>query len=739
MKKLLLPPVFSFVFSFSLCAQTQDSLRLINLEEVVVSGNKTEERKSDLPHQIDLILQKNIGQTSPLTTADALSGSGAVYVQKSQQGGGSPVLRGFEANRVLLVVDGVRMNNAIYRAGHLQNSISTDPNMMERIEVLQGAGSVIYGTDAIGGVISFFTRKPALGDSTRFEGKSSGYLRYSSANQGVTGHATLNLGNRKWAFLTGVTASDFGDLRSGKKDQKDYPDFGDANFYVKRIDGRDSVFSNSDPDVQRFSGYRQLDILQKILFNPGKNSLHTLNFQLSTTTDVPRYDRLQALSNGQPRFAQWYYGPQERLFVAYELKRRQNSWWADEFRFTPAFQRIGESRHDRGFGKYERNDLVENLKIYSANMDLFKQVDGHEIRYGGELVHNSLESDGTAENIVTGSRKSIASRYPDGSYTTTGLYFSHRWELLGTKLILSDGLRFSSVSLNADFDPQFFESDLAEVNQKSNSQNMHFGVVGTLPAGFRFNLLLSTGFRNPNIDDLGKTFETNGGDLVVANPDLRPEQVFYREIGLTKTFKAQGSLQVNAYVSSLTDAIVVQPFAVGGQDSVDFMGSRFRSLANVNVDKARVWGISANGKFQVAPSWVLRGNLTYTEGRDLTNDVPLDHIPPLYGNVSVAFEKNRCFAQANFLFNGMKKLADYSPSGEDNLNYATPDGTPDWQTWNVHLGYQFTKFLRLQAGVENILDLNYRTFASGINAPGRNFVLSLTILDIFISRKGAKI
>lgn len=724
MQKLHLPLLLGAI-CLACMAKAQDSLQSVNLEEIVVSGNKITEKKSDIPHQIDIILQSQINKTSPLTTADALANSGAVFVQKSQQGGGSPVIRGFEANRVLLVVDGVRMNNAIYRAGHLQNSITTDPNVMERIEVLQGAGSVIYGTDAIGGVMSFFTQKPMLGDSSNFKGKTNGFVRYSSANEGKTAHAAINLGNQKWASLTAVTASEFGDLRSGANDMMDYPNFGDRNVYVKTENGTDQVLTNKHPDVQKGSGYKQLDVLQKILYAPGNGTEHLLNFQLSTSTDVPRYDRLTTMSNGQPKYAEWYYGPQTRQFLSYQLKKEAKKWWADDLRFTPAVQLIDESRHDRGLNKILRNNYNESLTIYSGNLDLYKQVKGHEIRYGAEVTHNVLESEAHTDNLESGQQEAIQSRYPDGTYTTAGLYFSHRWEVLDGKLILSDGLRFSSVKIDANFDQRFFDTDMAHVRQQSQSQNLHLGVVGNLSGGLRLNAMLSTGFRNPNIDDLGRTFETNGGDLIVANPDLRPEQVFYREIGLTQSIGNLGFLNINAYFSTLTDAIVPKPFAVNGQDSVDFMGSRFRTLANVNVGKAKVWGITASSKFQLSHRLIFRGNITYTEGRDLTNKVPLDHIAPLYGKASLEYETAKFFAQASFLFNGMKKLEDYSPSGEDNEQYATADGTPAWQTWNVYAGRQLTKLLCLQVGVENILDLNYRTFASGINAPGRNFVVSL--------------
>ena len=115
---------------------------------------------------------------NPQTTADLLSNSGEVFIQKSQQGGGSPMIRGFATNRVLIAVDEVRMNNAIFRSGNLQNVISIDPFAVENTEVLFGPGSVIYGSDAIGGVMSFTTLAPKFSDSSKV--LISGCLLYTS-------------------------------------------------------------------------------------------------------------------------------------------------------------------------------------------------------------------------------------------------------------------------------------------------------------------------------------------------------------------------------------------------------------------------------------------------------------------------------------------------------------------------------------------------------------------------------
>lgn len=703
----------------------QDTLRALNLEEVVITGSKVAEKKDDIPQQIDLVLSGRITQLSPQTSADAIAKTGAAYVQKSQQGGGSPVIRGFEANKILLVVDGVRMNNAVYRAGHLQNSITTDPNMMERIEVLKGAGSVVYGTDALGGVIAFYTRRPMLSDSAGVQPSLKAFVRYASANEGKTVHGSLNLGGKKWASLTGITLNDFGDLRSGARDIKNYPGFGNCYYYVKRIDGQDVVLENSDPLIQRESGYKQLDFLQKFLFVSGKGDQHTLNFQLSTTSNISRYDRLQTFAGSKPRFAEWYYGPEGRILISYEWQKGLKKWWADLARLTPAVQLIEESRNDRALGKDILNSLVDRLKIYSVNFDLFRELGSHELRYGAELVHNSLNSTGTAENITTSEKTASLSRYPNGTYSTAGVYFSHSVKLLNGRLHISDGMRFSSVLLDVKFDSRFFDTNLLDLRQKSNSQNLFLGGVATLPANFRLSAMFSTGFRNPNIDDSGKTFVTNENDLTIPNPDLRPEQVFYREVGLTKNFGEAGYLSTTAFVSNLNDAIVVRPFQFNGQDSMEYRGNRYRTLAKVNTGKARIWGISGNAHFKLHRDLTLQGNISYTKGRDLNQDTPLDHISPLYGMGSLAYEKNQWQFEVYYLFNGWKKIEDYAPDGEDNLKYATPDGTPAWHTWNFRASWQLSKRFRVQAAVENLADLRYRTFASGINAPGRSYILSL--------------
>ena len=125
------------------------------------------------------------------------------------------MIRGFATNRLLLSVDGVRMNNAIFRGGNIQNVISIDPFTIKSTEVIFGPGSVIYGSDAIGGVMNFYTNNPQFSktDSLEVFGKSN--YRYSSANNENTVHVDFNLGKREWAFLSSLTYNNFGDLKMG--------------------------------------------------------------------------------------------------------------------------------------------------------------------------------------------------------------------------------------------------------------------------------------------------------------------------------------------------------------------------------------------------------------------------------------------------------------------------------------------------------------------------------------------
>ena len=246
--------------------QLRLSPSLLKMDEIVVSANRFKQHSVDIPAKITPITKKEIALQNPQTAADLLTISGKVFMQKSQQGGGSPMIRGFATNRLLYAIDGIRMNTAIFRGGNIQNVISLDPFATESTEVLFGPGSVMYGSDAIGGVMSFQTLTPQFSSEEKAFVTGSAVTRYSSANNEKTGHFDVNVGWKKWASVTSISSNDFGDLRMGSHGPDEYL----RPFYVQRQNGVDVVVTNDDPLVQKPTAYSQINLMQKVRFAPNE-------------------------------------------------------------------------------------------------------------------------------------------------------------------------------------------------------------------------------------------------------------------------------------------------------------------------------------------------------------------------------------------------------------------------------------------------------------------------------------
>ena len=224
------------------------------LEEVVVSAYRTAESKRNITQEISVIRSKEIQNSLERTTVDVLSSQNSVAIQKSQQGGGSIILRGMEASRVLLVVDGIRMNNLIYRSGHLQNAITVDPNVLERIEVSFGPTSNAYGSDALGGVVHFITETPEFSVKRKYSWSEK--VQYSSVNNSSITNLKFNFSDKRFASLTSLTSSVYGDLKSGKRINPYYGEsHGDRNYYVHVGMYGDTILQNKNPHLQIGSSY----------------------------------------------------------------------------------------------------------------------------------------------------------------------------------------------------------------------------------------------------------------------------------------------------------------------------------------------------------------------------------------------------------------------------------------------------------------------------------------------------
>ena len=701
----------------------------VTLSQLVISATRSTNKSEFVAQPISSIQRKDIQFINPANAADLLAQTGTALVQKSQLGGGSPILRGFEANKVLYVVDGVRMNNAIYRGGHLQDILSLDPMAMENVEVAYGPSAVAYGSDALGGVMSFNTRSPRFTSGDRLV-RGNAMLRYSSANQSAT-HLNLETSTARFATFTAFTFNNFGDLRQGNIRNPNYPTFGARPWYVERTNNRDSVITNPNPNIQVGSGYNQYDFLEKISFKQSDKLTHTLNFQYSTTNNVPRYDRLTQVEIENPRFAEWYYGPQTRAMAAYHANLSNGKRLYTTGRITLAWQSIDQTRHDRRFNSPSLNNRLENVKVYSVNADFSKKTlrETTAIQYGFEYYFNDVTSTAYSENIYTGNQSPLDTRYASGGSSMSGASaYATTIHKVNRKLTLNAGIRYSHVNLSASFtDKTFFDFPFTDVNQSNGNVNGSVGIVLTPNPKWRITALASTGFRAANVDDLSKVFESNAGNLIVPNNELKPEKVKNIEATLERKFNRNTSLALNGYYMRYTNALTTGKAQFDGQDSIFYDGTLSPVYTTINADKAYIYGGNLSLNSQVNDHFSIQSSVVYTYGRiqTINGETPLDHIPPVYGRTGFTVQQQKFRGEFFLMYNGWKRIEDYRLDAEDNENYATSDGMPAWYTLNAKASYQFQENIQLMIGLENILDANYRVFASNISGAGRNVTLTL--------------
>lgn len=701
--------------------------KTIRIDEVIISANRWEEKKSEIPFEIMSLDVGKMAFNNVQTVADALESTGQVFVQKSQLGGGSPMIRGFGANSVLIVVDGVRMNNAIFRGGNLQNIINIDPNSLESSEVIFGPGAVIYGSDALGGIMDFHTAKPRFSADDKLSVHGTAMLRYSTANREQTGSILLSAGKRKWAYLGSISYSDFDDLCTGAFRTSAHPDYGKRPEYVLRVDGKDSIFQNNNVNLQRFSGYNQINTLQKIALRINDESELSYTFNYSNTGNIPRYDRLIYYEDGLPVDAEWYYGPQKWMMNALKYTSYRNLGFFSAMKLTIAFQNFEESRHDRRFQRAVLRNRFEKVNVFSFNADMEKELNSlSSIFYGAEYINNFVNSTAWSQNVDTGEISDLSTRYPDGGSTVNVLaaYLSMKHQLKNA-LFLNGGIRYTHQFLSAKFSGNQFNFN--NIDQDNKAVNGNVGLVWKSRPSFQLSGLLSSGFRAPNIDDISKVFDSEPGSVVVPNPGLQPEYSYNAEISVRKIFTDKIELTGTVFYSFLQNAMVRGDFNLNGEDSIIYDGELSKVQAIVNTGKANIFGFSAGMKVEFSSAWSALGHINITEGRDIVNHEPLRHTTPVFGIASVVYKKARLKSEAFVRFNGSRSFDNLPPSEQAKAYLYTSDGSLPWYTVNFRAEYAVNKMLMANVALENLLDHHYRTYSSGISAPGRNLILSLRL------------
>ena len=703
----------------------------INLDQVVVSASRWRQTSGDIPAKIITVSPQEVAFQNPQTAADLLGISGKVFIQKSQQGGGSPMIRGFATNRLIYTIDGVRMNTAIFRGGNLQNVINLDPFATENTEVLFGPGSVIYGSDAIGGVMAFQTYEPqlSLDDAPLITGKA--VTRYASANQERTGHLDVNVGWRKWGLVTSFSSWDFDHLRQGSFGPEEYL----KPVYVQRLDSTDVVVTQEDPRLQIPSAYSQINLMQKVRYKPNERWDFQYGFHYSTTSPYGRYDRHNRYRNGTLRYAEWNYGPQSWMMNNFSVDHQGNNALYDHLSLRLAQQAFGESRIDRSLNRSERTTNAEAVLAYSLNLDFTKNLGAkHTVFYGAEYVRNDVTSTGTLTDITTGAETQGPSRYPNATWSSLAAYVNDQWNVTD-QFSLQAGLRYNQFVLDADFSNNlvFYPFPFAKAQINHGALTGSFGAVFRPGDTWVVKANFGTAFRSPNVDDIGKVFDSEPGAVTVPNPGLQAEYAYNADFGLAKVFGEVLKVDLTGYYTQLKNAMVRRNFQLDGQDSIMYDGLLSQVQAIQNAAVANVYGIQGGIEAKLPSGFTLLSDLNWQRGVEELDDGTTSasrHAAPLFGISRLRYQAQGLMLEVNAQYQGERSFDELpvSEQGKDEIYAKDENGknyAPAWYTLNLKASYQITEAISLSSGLENITDQRYRPYSSGISGAGRNFIISL--------------
>jgi hemoglobin/transferrin/lactoferrin receptor protein len=540
-----------------------------------------------------------------------------------------------------------------------------------------------------------------------------------------------------------ATRSQFGDLRGGSKNYSAWDTFGFLPRYVSQVNGRDTVLVNEDPQIQKGTGYSQTDLFAKVFAKTGKVE-HTLNLQRSMAGLIPRYDRLSQFSNGKPVFGRWDYAPQNRNYYAYTAKMGTEN---HSTRLTVAQQGTEVARITRNFGSVTERTQKDDVRMRTVNLDRHDQFGrSFTLNSGVEWVWNEVKSVGINKNISTLAETATKARYSDSGASTRmhSVFAQGIYRISKTGTVVQGGVRLSQYSLEALFSKANpWKLPFSSISFSSNTPSYDLGITQQVRKGLLLKASINQAHRNPNVDDMTKVFDSKPGEkLLVPSTNLKAEQSRTVDLGLLLRTDRTFALEAGVFSSAVKNLLLDQPGSLNGEDSLMYDGRLTPVYQLKNVAVGEISGLYLNAKVRLINELWFSGAITQTKGiyrlSEGTDGQPLDHIPPVYGQASLRWNGAGWFVEGQCLFNGKKKAEDYSSSGEDNqdkqpIGMADVNGdgkadgfNPAWQCWNVRGGYQHPCGLSASVALENLLDLHYRYFASGMSAAGRSLNMSLS-------------
>jgi outer membrane receptor protein involved in Fe transport len=652
----------------------QDSIRFLDV--VVVTASRASFRSFDIPDHVSKIDRSNLELLSPMSTPELASYIPGVWMQKTNHGGGSPYIRGLTGYHTLLVLDGIRFNNAIFRSGPNQYLNTIDPWTIEEIEVLHGQGSVQYGSDGIGGTVQLFSRALSFnqGRGWRVKGNVAGKLL--SNNMEKTSRAEVTASSKRIAFLAGFTHKDFGDIHAG---------------------GNLGVLLNT--------GYNEhsWDVKSKVILN--KKQTLTVLYQQVAQHEIPVYHQLIT-----GKFSRYHTTLQQRQMAYAKLESQYNKRFINEVRYTLSYQQGDEIREKQASSSEILRTETDKVTTMGMVTEVISSpLSNWSISSGIEVYQDVVNSAATDKDFQTQGEISVRGLYPDGaSQHNFGIFSLHNIEL--NKFTITGGLRFNVFSLALN-DPTFGSTRIQPEALVGST-----GLVYKASKNIHFVTTAGTGFRTPNVNDVASLGITDFR-YEVPNYNLSPEKSFQYQAGV-KLNNKKGFISLFAYRNHITDMITNLPSTFQSQDSIN----GFRIYQRFNADKAMIKGIEFEAHQKLNQSFNVTGSFTHTLGDNITKQEPLSRIPPLFGRMAISYQSTNLTTMVEFTSAGKQ---DRLSAGDKKDSRIATGGTPSWTTLNLRAQYKF-KWMMIQLSANNMFDKAYRIHGSGVDGIGRSYSLMAT-------------
>jgi outer membrane receptor protein involved in Fe transport len=674
--KIRLIYVFSTIFCLSygvinVNANTKNSFNdtsYNNLDSITVKSRLFQKNKLNLPYSL---VQKNaaaIQVGNYRTTPEALVGSSGVFVQKTNHGGGSAFIRGLTGNQTLLMLDGVRINNATFRYGPNQYLNNIDLYTIDQIEVSKGTGSVEYGSDAIGGVIHLHSSMPSYNENKTWS--TNTLLKYIGQDMEKSNRTTVQYAQKNFAIQSGITLRNFGDLVGGK-----------------------------NVGVQTPSGYDETGIntIAKLQFN--KAGEITISSRFFIQKDVPIYHKVLLESFKINEIAK-----QQRNIHSIQWEKNLQYKFLSKIKVIQSFQYSNEERESNKLNnaiyKYERDQVQSN----GTSIDLYSNPTRNwQINSGIDYNADKIKSSLIDKNLTTEVAVNKRGLYPNNSsYKSFSVFNLHKIDL--KKWHIEAGLRYNRFGI------QLTDTSIGEVNIHPSALVGNAGISYTLNTSNLVYASLSSGYRAPNIDDMG-TLGIVDFRYELPSNSLEPEKSLHYELGYKLNTKLV-QFDLSGFYLNLKDIITRQK--VTGS-----MINGYQVYSKQNSDASYIKGFETNLALQLNQQLKWSSNLTYTYGQNVTKSEPMRRIPPLFGQQELVWKKNNTQILIQHVFAGKQ---DRLAQGDKDDNRIGKNGTPNWNVFNISLNQQF-KNVFVQLGGINLLNEKYKTHGSGIYAMGRTYSL----------------